>query len=234
MYYYDRINPTVILANMKKVNFIIDPNKEYKYHKLFEKIPQFNTMSLFAFVPIKDKKRIIRKINNFWDNKDKKLITGIEKKWREIEKGYFDLVSKITEEDWLYNEYNAYILAFSTIIGFSNPFNLKSKEIALTISSIINPKFLVAHELFHSHYYYVIEKYGMTNKANKTLFTEGVAALVLTETKMKSLFPETNFESSISSYPQVRTNWNRFKELWNKRKSFKGFIIEAVKKTKAE
>jgi hypothetical protein len=217
---------------MPKVTFLIDPDKEYEYHQLFQKVPEFNRMSIFAYTPIDDKPRIIKKIQNFWDDEDRAAIKKIEDEWRIIEKDYFELIREITGVEWLYDEYFAYFLAFSTVIGFSNPFNLKSQEIIMTPAAAINPKFIVAHELFHSHYFYVVDKLGMTGIANKTLFTEGVAALVLFKTKMKELFPNTDFQSSINSYPQVAKEWDKLVNLWEKRKNFKDFLIEITNQLK--
>jgi len=185
-------------------------------------------MSIFSFTPIDNKARILKKISNFWDDDDKNLIKQIESEWKLIEKEYFRLFEDITEIPWLYKTYYSYFLAFSTKIGFSNPFNLKSKEIALTTGAVINPKFLVGHELFHSHYYYVVDKLKMTARLNRTVFTEGVAALALFETKAKKLFHETDTESSIDSYPEVRAKWPIFLDYWHKRLSFEDFLIKVA------
>lgn len=213
---------------MVAVKFEISPEKEYEYHRLFCNTRGFEVLSIFSFTPIKNKNRIIKKITNFWDNDDRKLIKKIEGQWRLIEKDYFRLFEDITGTSWLYQTYHAYFLAFSPTIGFSNPFNLRSKEVALTTGAIINPKFLVGHELFHSHYYYVVDKMKMTARLNRTLFTEGVAALALFETKAKNLFPETDIESSINSYPEVRANWPVLLDYWHKRLNFKDFLIKVA------
>lgn len=214
---------------MAVVKFEINPVKEYEYHRLFCNTRGFEEMSIFSYTPVKNKTRIIKKINDFWDDNDKKIIKKIESEWKLIEKDYFNLFENITEIPWLYKTYYAYFLAFSSTIGFSNPFNLRSQEITLTTGAIINPKFLVGHELFHSHYYYVVDKMKMTARLNRTLFTEGVAALALFETKAKSLFPETNIESSINSYPEVRANWPTLLDYWHKRLSLEDFLIKIAK-----
>ena len=214
---------------MPKLNFLIDPDKEYEYHRLFLSHRGLARLSLFNHSSIEDKERIIRKINSFWDNQDREVINEIEKHWQTIETQYFNLVEKITGVPWVYQNYSAFFLAFSLVAGFSNPFNLKSSEIVLTTGAAINPKFIVAHELFHSHYYYVVDKLGLTEKANKTLFTEGIAGLALFKTEMRELFPDTDTEKSISSYSEVRQNWEKLETLWGERTSFKDFLIEAVK-----
>ncbi|MBI2465155.1 hypothetical protein HYV64_03370 [Candidatus Shapirobacteria bacterium] len=211
---------------MQTVKFEINPEKEYEYHQLFCNTRGFEGMSIFSFTPIKNKTKITKKIIDFWDDDDKELTKKIESEWKLIEKGCFKLFEDITETSWLYKTYHAYFLAFSPIIGFSNPFNLRSQEIALTTGAIINPKFLIGHELFHSHYYYVVDKMKMTARLNRTIFTEGVAALALFETKAKNLFPETDTESSISSYPEVRANWSIFLDYWRKRLSFEDFLMK--------
>lgn len=213
---------------MPTVKFEIDPEKEYEYHRLFQNSQGFEGMSIFSFTPIKNKNRIIKKTTNFWDDDDKKLIKKIESEWKLIEKDYFKLFENITEVPWLYKTYHAYFLAFSPTIGFSNPFNLRSEEIVLTTGAIINPKFLVGHELFHSHYYYLVDKMKMTARLNRTIFTEGVAALALFETKAKKLFSETDVESSINSYPEVREKWPIFLDYWRKRFSFEDFLIKVA------
>jgi hypothetical protein len=217
---------------MQKVKFEINPEKEYEYHRLFCNTPGFGGMSIFAFNSIDEKARIIKKINNFWDNEDKVLIKKIEAEWKLIEKDYFKLIAEITETPWLFETYHAYFLAFSTVIGFSNPFNLRSEEIALTTGAIINPKFLVGHELFHSHYYHVVDKMKMITRLNQTIFTEGVAALVLFETKAKNLFSETDIERSINSYPEVQAKWPILLDYWRKRSSFKDFLMQIAQDTR--
>ena len=214
---------------MTRVKFEINPEKEYEHHQLFCNTKGLERMSIFSFTPMKNKTRIVKKINDFWDDDDGKLIKKIESEWRLIEKDYFRLFVDITGTPWLYKIYHAYFLAFSPIIGFSNPSNLKSEEIALTTGAITNPKFIVGHELFHSHYYYVADKMKMTARLNRTLFTEGVAALALFETKAKSLFPETDIESSINSYSEVRANWPILLDYWRKRLSFEDFLINLAK-----
>ncbi|MDP4009981.1 MAG: hypothetical protein Q8P53_03270 [Candidatus Shapirobacteria bacterium] len=211
---------------MPMVKFEINSEKEYEYHQLFCNTLGFEGMSIFSFTPIKNKSRITKKIAGFWDDDDKELIKKIESEWKLIEKDYFKLFEKITGTPWLYKTYHAYFLAFSSMIGFSNPFNLRSQEIALTTGAIINPKFLVGHELFHSHYYYVVDKMKMTARLNKTIFTEGVAALALFKTKAKSLFPGTDTESSVNSYPEVRAKWPILLDYWQKRLSFEDFLIK--------
>ena len=213
---------------MKQVNFVIDARKEYEYQKLFQKVSWLNKMSLFTYTPIDNKSRIIRKIESFWDDEDREIVKKIEKEWRTIEKDYFKLVQEITGIEWLYDEYFAYFLALSPVIGFSNPYNFKSQEIALTPSAIINPRFIVGHELFHSHYYYLVDKLGMTKNANRTIFTEGIAALMLFKTSMKDLFPNTDFQSSINYYTQVAKAWDTLVKIWEKRTSFKNFLEEVI------
>src|SRR3990167_11286741 len=161
---------------MSKVIFKIDQQKEYEYHQLFLHVPGLAVMSPLTAATMEDKQKIIQDIETFWSAENKLTVGLIEKKWREVESDYFPLIREITRVDWLYENYFAYFLAFSKIMGFSNPFNMKSQEIVLTTEAIINPRFLVGHELFHSHYFYIVDKLGMTPRLNKTLFTEGVAA----------------------------------------------------------
>lgn len=214
---------------MPKVSFDISPEKEYEYHQLFCKTPGFNRMSTFSEAALADKSRIIRKINNFWDEEDRKLIQEIESAWRTIEMDYFKMVAELTGVDWLYQTYHAYFLAFGTSRGFSNPFNTKSEEFILSTGAIINPKFLTGHELFHSHYYYIVSKMGLTERLSRTIFIEGVASLMFFETKMGDLFPETNFISGRDSYPEVKEKWPILLEHWEKRVNFEMFLSTVAK-----
>lgn len=74
---------------MPKVIFKIDANVEYTYHKLFREVNEFRDMSLFSWTSIDDKELIIKKITQFWDTEDRKIIKEIEGKWREVENQYF-------------------------------------------------------------------------------------------------------------------------------------------------
>lgn len=127
------------------------------------------------------------------------------------------MIKDVTGTKWLFDAYHAYFLAFSTMIGFSNPLNLGSDEIALTTGSIVNPKFLVGHELFHCHYYYIVNKMKLTGRLNRTVFTEGTAALALFE---------TDAFSSINSYVEVSAKWSVFLEHWRRRVSFEDFLLK--------
>jgi hypothetical protein len=209
---------------MSQVIFQIDPETEYQYHQLFQAHPEMRDFSLFGYHSIHNKPRIIRKIESFWDDEDRKYIRIIEQKWRHIEVDYFRLVSEITGTNWLYEDYYAYFLAFSKIIAFSNPYNFKSQEFILTTGALMNPQFLVGHELFHCHYYYLINKLKLTPNLNATVFTEGIAALTLSDLRMRCLFPETDFQSSIHYYPEVAKQWPIFQELWHSRSNFADFL----------
>lgn len=209
-----------------KVIFQIDPEKEYQYLQLFNSTPGLSNLSVFNFSDISDHRRIIKKINSFWDDTDKKVVKNIEAQWQTIETEYFKQIKKITGVDWLYPKYYAYFMAFSSLIGFSNPFNLRSQEIVLTTGAQINPCFIIGHELFHSHYYYLVEKMGLTTRLNQTIFTEGVAALALFETTAKKLFSDTDSETSIDSYPEVRAKWPILLEHWRRRRNFNNFLTE--------
>lgn len=181
-------------------------------------------MSIFSEAALADKPRIIRKINNFWDEEDRKLIQEIENAWRTIETDYFNMVAELTGVDWLYQTYHAYFLAFVTSRGFSNPFNTRSEEFILSTGATINPKFLTGHELFHSHYYYIVSKMGLTERLSRTLFIEGVASLMFFETKLSKLFFETDFSRSRDSYPEVKGKWPLLLEHWGKRTNFDEFL----------
>jgi hypothetical protein len=212
---------------MPKVIFKIDPEKEYEYHKLFFEHHGLDHMSLFRHQSIEDKKRIIRKINSFWDETDKKVFAEVENQWRTIENQYFPLIEEITEEKWASDTFYAYCLAFSNNTGYSSPYIPDSREISFSTGAIINPKFIIGHELFHTHFYHVIHRLGLDHKAKNTLFNEGTAALVLFKTKAFELFPNTHPQSSIDSHGIVSRNWPTLVNLWEKRTSFKGFLEEA-------
>jgi len=189
-------------------------------------------MSIFSDATLGDKARIIKKINNFWDEENKKLILKIESEWRTIETDYFKQIAELTGVDWLYQTYRAYFLAFGTSRGFSNPFNTRSDEFILTTGAIINPKFLTGHELFHCHYYYIVNKVGLTERLSRTLFIEGIASLMLFETKISKLFSETDFARSRDSYPEVKEKWPILLEHWNKRVNFEAFLNTAAQDTR--
>lgn len=217
---------------MPTVKFEIDPEKEYEYHQLFLDTHGLEQASIFYHSPIGDKTRIVNKIKNFWDEQDKEIISKIEKQWKTIENDYFKQIEEITQVSWSHQAYHAYFLAFSNMIGFSNPFNLDSNEIVLTTGSIINPKFLVGHELFHSHYYRLVDKLGLTKRLNQTIFTEGIASLVIFETGIKNLFSETDASSSINSYSEVQNKWPVLLEHWQQRENLNSFLYKVAQDTR--
>ena len=213
---------------MPSVDFRNDSEKEYEYHELFRK--HWPEHTLFAFQTNFKKRRIIKKIDDFWDEYDNEALDTMVKQWKPIEKMYFERVAKVTGVPWLHDTYYVYVLAFMTLIGgFSNPHNLKSQECVISPSSIINPKFFVAHELFHSHYYYVLQQLGLP-EANKTLFTESTVDFVLFYSDIKELLPASNEESYTRHYSEVRNNWDKLFPLWQNRVDFKGFLVSALKK----
>lgn len=55
---------------MTMVKFEVNPEKEYEYHQLFRENSGLNGASIFSFTPIGDKQRIVKKIENFWDEDD--------------------------------------------------------------------------------------------------------------------------------------------------------------------
>jgi hypothetical protein len=216
---------------MQTVSFDINPEKEFEYHQLFCKIPGFNRMSLFSSTALENKPRIIQKITNFWDDEDKKCVKEIEATWRGMENEYFKQIAEITGVDWLFPVYHAYFLAFGTPIGFSNPFNKTSSEFVLSTGAIVNPKFFTGHELFHSHYYYIIDKLGLYDRLCRTVFIEGVAVLALLESKVSNLFPQEDFERSKNSYPDVKAKLPILREYWERRTSFEDFLKNIANET---
>lgn len=216
---------------MPKVHFVIDPKKEYEYHKLFLETDAWNDLSLFQFQSIKDEARVIKKIERFWDDKDKQIIGQVEAEWRPIEDSYFKLLEEITDQKCSYQIYNVFFLVFIVnTLGFSNPFENDGSEIVLGIGAsgaAIDSKFIIAHELFHTHYYYVVSKLGLEKAINTTLI-EGTADLALFYSEMKDSLPESKIDQCTQTYQEVRDNWKILHSNWEKRKSFEDYLRNSI------
>jgi hypothetical protein len=144
----------------------------------------------------------------------------IAKKWRVINKEYFDWVSKITGHKWTKNKYKCYVSS-SYIAG--GGYQKPDMVFVFPFRKDVDSNIIIAHELFHLHFFDVVNEIGFDIDEKKLWdISEVVVVLVLSEIKIK------NFVYKPMIYPQHKDLYKELKLLWKKRKSFGEFLISAV------
>lgn len=142
-----------------------------------------------------------------------KVREEIEGNWKIIEDDYFRLVEDITGYSWLHNQYR--VVLTRTMLGVCNPFDSKTDEVAPSFNfPVLVISYIIAYELFHSHYLQIIGK-----KNNDRLFStelnENCAVLVLLFSEVKNLFPfadDSMVQSCIASHKNAEKNFDDYLE----------------------
>lgn len=212
---------------MARLHFVIDPQKELEYHKFFKSVKGLEVCSNFE--NIKDESAVLKTIQDFWTEELRDHVKKMQATWDEINDEYFRLLQEITDSPLLYDDYYCYLCS-NTTLGFSNPFDARSKEFILIPVNLSIANYLAAHELFHTHYYSIWSKLGLS-EVSPTLLTEGTAVLGMLFSNMQILFNnDMNFiDSCIKSYPIVEDNWAELAKSWKARESFNSFLTTTYK-----
>lgn len=150
---------------MTKVHFSFDAKKELEYIRYFEK--NFSQLDIPAGLRavIDDDRAAARFIEEKYDDANK---DAHELGWRKIEDDYFHLVQKITGHAWAHETYTIYLTEFMP--GFCDPIHSQVQEMTARQNySDVERNYIIAHELFHSHYFDIAEKIGLDDLFNDYL-----------------------------------------------------------------
>lgn len=217
---------------LPKVKFVFDAEKELEAIKIF--VNEFNEKSflpkdILIFLEKGEDTKIIEFLNNSYK---KEILNKFEKEWLGIEKEYFKAIEKVTGYYWSHKEYIVFVTYL--IKGFCNPIdsNIDYVFVAQDLdSSGIN--YVIAHELFHSHYFNIVE--NTDDSLFYTEYNENTAIFCLLFTEVKKLFPgfdEDIIKSCINSHPGAAKYFDQMFDVWEKRIDFKDYLERVVKEVK--
>ena len=93
--------------------------------------------------------------------------------------------------------------------------------------------YVLAHELFHLHYFEVARKEGLPIEATKIEMVESVPILVFfNDSELQSFWPSIAFEKAKASYKQVEEIYENALKMWNAKKDYVNFLKEFAEKMK--
>lgn len=214
-------------TRVPKVCFVFDSEKEVQY---------IGILKGFGAKPLasEDQRLFDTNLSEFKKNIEKlyrdEVKRKIEADWGIIEGKYFSLVEKVTGHQWLHRKYT--VILTSTMLGLCNPSNPETNEVAVSFNFpniVIN--YIIAHEIFHSHYFQIVNKMG-SDKLFSTELNENCAVFALLFTEIKKLFPfadDTMIESCIKSHENAAKYFNELHSLWNRKKDFDDYLVRSIK-----
>lgn len=217
---------------LPKVKFVFSAKKELVAIKIF--VNKFGHKSflpkgVLELLEHKQDKKIIEILERFYK---KENIKRIEKEWRKIEKQYFESVEKVTGHRWAHKEYKVILTKY--IIGFCSQFTPDANHVFVRQSTRgIAKNYITAHELFHSHYFKIVE--NKNECLGYTEYNENCAVLALLFTEVKKLFPDFDqkvVQSCIQSHPRAAKYFKQLLKVWKSRKNFEDYLKQSLKVVK--
>lgn len=220
---------------MPKIEFILDAEKEITYLKEYIKMCGQNKITLEGLELLKKAdEEMIKTLEEEYSKKEfKQLFNSLKKKWENIEKKYFHRIKEITGYEWKLKEYiciiTKYVPGFAimskgNIIILGNEFRKNDEIKSLSVESQL---YVLAHELFHLHYFEVARKEHLPIEATKIEMVESVPILVFfNDSELQSFWPSVAFEKAKASYKQVDELYASALKMWNTKKDYIGFLKE--------
>ncbi len=147
--------------------------------------------------------------------------------WSKVEKRYFDILSRITQQPIYKDNFKCYLTT-----GFMCPYNEKENWFMVSMwHSIPSSITTICHELLHLqflHYYrsYLEEK-GLNDKQIEEL--KESLTFLLNESEFKEVVLVKD-----KGYPDHQKRRKQLKEIWQKNKNFNKFLDESIKIIKKE
>ncbi len=212
---------------VQKVRFEFNANEEYEYIKFFEKyFGQINLPKNLRKV-WQSKKEAVNFIKQRYNKKKKE---EFEKSWGKIEEEYFSKIEKITGYKWQHKKYKVFLSNY--IPGFCNPFDVNTDEVVCCQKyKRIERNYIIAHELFHSHYFRIVSK-KKNNNFFKTELNENCDILALCFTEIKNLLikpkDEWIIKFFIKSHPSAEKYFKKLLPIWEKRKNFDDYLKKSL------
>ncbi|MEK6889126.1 MAG: hypothetical protein AABW80_03395 [Nanoarchaeota archaeon] len=220
---------------MAKVKFIVDVEKEIFYLKEYIKVcgedkvtpPGLNLLK-------KTDEEIIKELNREYSTSQFiEFANNLKRRWKKIEDRYFSRIKEITGYEWELKEYiciiTKYIPGFSVIskgniIILGNEFRKNDEIRSLPIESQL---YILAHELFHLHYFEVARKEKLPIEATKIEIVESVPILVFfNDSELQSFWPSVTFEKAKASYKKVEAVYGSASKMWDTKKNYLEFLKE--------
>lgn len=212
---------------MPKINFEFNAKKELFYIKFFEK--KFGKVNISDELRtiLNDDKKAINFLNKKYSLENKQ---NYERNWRKIEKDYFSNIEKLTNKKWSYKKYNVILTKYMP--GFCNPYNLDTKEVTVRQDYPIKiSNYIIAHELFHSHYH-KIASIKKNKKLLKTELNENCAILSLLFSDLKKIFikkkDEHIIKMFINSNHKSKKYFYKLLKIWNSKKDFNDYLKRSL------
>ncbi|MDP3882367.1 MAG: hypothetical protein Q8Q31_05815 [Nanoarchaeota archaeon] len=227
---------------MVRVRFYSDAEKELRYLRLYVKMCGKSklTDSALRFLELEDeiaKNELARD----YENKDfKSFVNNIKKSWGEIESKYFKRIVEITDYNWNTEEYECVladnvpgfaVIPEKKVIVIGRKIRKDDVSISLPLESQL---YVLAHELFHLHYFEVVRREDLPMEAIKMEMTETIPVIVFFyDSELPKFWPSVSLEKAKGSYNEVQDNFDSALELWNSKKNYIGFLRSFVSKLRS-
>jgi len=215
---------------MTIVKFKTDPEKELEYFDRFVKSCGTSKLKKESLELISlDKKEAIKRLEEGYKKEDFiQFVKDLKKEWKKIEKEYFQKVKESTGLDWQHERYICYVSLNVPGLG-----DLVDKSWDKVILSNILPanimKYVLAHELFHLHYFYVCKKEKMPIEAASVAINESIPILfMLVNPDIGKLFPEITVDRVRKSYQEVDRIIDKLIDVYKSEKNFIKLINKAI------
>ncbi|MDD5191848.1 MAG: hypothetical protein PHH54_04200 [Candidatus Nanoarchaeia archaeon] len=212
------------------VKFKINTEKELEYLHQFAKVcgtskikpEHLGLLSL-------DKDVAIKAIEEGYKKQEFiEFVKQLKKEWKNIEGEYFQKIKEFTGFDWKYKTYTCYISL--SVPGLGDIFDGKyNKMILSNILPAKIMKYVLAHELFHLHYFNVCKKGKMSAKAVSTGVNESIPILLMVANpELSKLWSDITLDKVRNSYPEVNRIIDPLLDFYKTEKDFKKLIEKAV------
>jgi len=157
-----------------------------------------------------------------YKNKIKSLeIQALEKSWKIVEKKYFKVLSKITQQPIFTKKFKCY---FTT--GLMCPYNEKENWFMVSVwHSLPSHITTICHEIMHLqflyYYKYFLKKQGLKNSQIEDL--KEALTFLLNEPEFSEIILYQD-----SGYPEHQELRRKLKKIWLKDKNFSRLIAKAI------
>lgn len=222
---------------LPKIEFKIDADNELAYLKKFAEMCGTSKLKPESLELLKkSSKEAIKIIEIGYQQKDFiEFVKNLKKEWERIGEAYLKKIEELTGFKWQHDQYICYISL--NVPGLSDLFDKKLDKIILSnILPASTMKYVLAHELFHLHYFYICKKEKMSIEAASTTINEALPLLLMVVNKdLGKLWPDISLERVRNSYPGVNKIIDELVKIYKPNMNFIELInksIEIKKKIK--
>ncbi|MGV8152403.1 MAG: hypothetical protein ACP5OG_04935 [Candidatus Nanoarchaeia archaeon] len=215
---------------MAEIIFKTNAKKELEYLKLFAKFCGTKKIKkeYLELLALKEDNAINIIKQGYKSQEFLDFVKDLKKEWKAIEKRYFNELKKFTKQDLEYNSYKCYLSL--SVPGLADLFDNKYNKLILSnIYPAKTMKYVLAHELFHLHYFYSCKKMKMPPEAADIGVNESIPILfMLNNPKLSKLWQDITLDRVRNSYAEVNRIIDPLIKYYESEKNFKKLIQKAI------